>query len=269
MKTRTLIVIAATSFCIGCANISTLNRTTTLPSIKGEVSGLAIHLDAPQRLVFSKNGMVCAEPSPDALQAYAASQALSVDVPSEAEIKFANALATSAGNIGLRTQSITLMRDHLFRICEAAYSGLLTEFDVAQLIRRSQDLTLGVLAIEQLSGAVKAQQVTMNPNANADASANLAATQANLAAAHEKERLANQVAVAAEERKTAQASLLQTKQDLADKPPAGQDPIKLQEDIKKEKKQLELVTTEAEVAKRDHEGAQEVTTKIEETSGRQ
>jgi hypothetical protein len=76
-------------------------------------------------------------------------------------------------------------------ICEAAYSRFLTEFDVAQLIRHSQDLTLGVLAIDQLSGAVKAQQVAINTKANADASANLASTQASLAAAREKQRLAN------------------------------------------------------------------------------
>ncbi len=281
MKTRALIVFTATSFCMGCANISTLNRTTSLPKhyVKDtkpepinkesrEVNGLAIHLDAPQRLVFAKNGIVCAEPSPDALQAYAASQSLSVLVPQKVSVALANALAANSGSIGLRTQSITLMRDHLFRICEAAYSGFLTEFDVAQLIRRSQDLTLGVLAIEQLSGAVKAQQVAISTRANADASANLAATQDSLAAAREKERLAKEVAVVAEEKKTAQAKLLKTKQDLVDSPPAGQNPIKLQEDRDKEQQQLDLVTTEATDAKRNHEYTQKVTKRIEENLGK-
>lgn len=207
MKARILIAIAVTSFCMGCANISTIDRTTTLPPTqRGFVTGtgidfpranpkadaLAIHLDAPQRLAFAKKDFVCVEPSPDALQAYASSQALSLDVPSEAEIKFANALAASASSIGLRTQSITLMRDHLYRICEASYNNQITELDVAQLLRRSQDMTLGVLAIEQLTGAVAASQVIMNAsanaNANANASANLAATKEELDKARERER---------------------------------------------------------------------------------
>jgi hypothetical protein len=100
----------------------------------------------------------------------------------------AQALATSAASIGLRTQSITLMRDHLYRICEASYNEQITELDVAQLLRRSQDMTLGILAIEQISGAVVARQAALDSSANAKASANLADTEALLDRATKKER---------------------------------------------------------------------------------
>lgn len=51
----------------GCANLLTIERRSALPR-----HGTAIHLDAPQRIAYAdKFGHVCAEPSPDALQAYA------------------------------------------------------------------------------------------------------------------------------------------------------------------------------------------------------
>lgn len=208
MKLKIIVVAPFAFLCISCANVSTLSRTTTLPPTQGggfvtgtgidfprpnpKADAIAIHLDAPQRLAFAKEDFVCAEPSPDALQAYASSQALSLDVPSEAEIKFANALASSAGSIGLRTQSITLMRDHLYRICEASYNKQITTLDVAQLLRRSQDMTLGVLAIEQLTGAVAASQVIMAKSTNANASKNLLATKEELDKAREKEKSAGE-----------------------------------------------------------------------------
>jgi hypothetical protein len=212
MKRRALILITSMLLCMGCANISTLDRITVLPPRTGlgfvdgtgpkanegrndrsaSASGLAIHLDAPQRLAFARQGFVCAEPSPDALQAYAQSFGFGLNIPGTASAEVAQALATSASSMGLRTQSITLMRDHLYRMCEASYNDQISTFDVAQLLRRSQDMTLGVLAIEQLTGAVVAQQVLMSSTANAHASANLTATKKELDSAVEDEKSAKE-----------------------------------------------------------------------------
>jgi hypothetical protein len=166
----------------GCANLSTLNRSTDLPD-----GGKAVHLDAPQRLVYtSKDGTLCAEASPDALQAFAYSASGGLTLPdSGVAASLAQALTTSAGSIGLRTQSITLMREQLYRICEANHNGLTP--DVIQLLERSQDLTLGVLAIEQLTGAVAAKQVVLTGDANAEAAANIGSTEKELAAAQKRE----------------------------------------------------------------------------------
>src|SRR5437879_539384 len=141
MKARALLLSAILPICAACANFETLSRSTHLPH-----HGRAIHLDAPQRLVYSdKRGHICAEPSPDALQAYASSLGAGISVPSYGAASFAQALQASSGSIGLRTQSITLMRDALYRICEASHNGSLADGDVVQLLERSQDLTLGVL----------------------------------------------------------------------------------------------------------------------------
>ena len=156
MKLSLFIMSFLVFLCAGCANLSTIGRTTSLNEAK------AIHLDAAQRLVFSgKDGDICAEPSPDALQAYAASVGFGF-TNKQLDASLAQAFGAGSTNIGLRTQSITLMRDHLYRICEASHNNKLNHGDVLQLLERSQDLTLGILAIEQLTGAVVQGQKQLN-----------------------------------------------------------------------------------------------------------
>lgn len=166
-----------------CADLQTVGRTTRLPLLvdanNSKVEpGVAIHLDAQQRLVLARGEKYCAEPSPDALAAYASSLGFGVSAPGQGAASLAQALQSSAGSIGLRTQSITLMRDALYRMCEAANNGDLNRLEVAMFLRRSQDLTAAVLAIEQLTGAVVAQQVILTGNANAAAAASLLSNQA-------------------------------------------------------------------------------------------
>ncbi len=74
----------------GCANFQTVSRQTTLPGGSG---GLAIHLDAQQRLVVvNALGRYCTEPSPDALAAYASSLGLGVSAPTQGAASLAQAL---------------------------------------------------------------------------------------------------------------------------------------------------------------------------------
>jgi hypothetical protein len=171
-------IISGMALCTGCANLTTISRRTALP--KSNEDGVAIHLDQQQRIAYYANGMLCAEPSPDALQATSASTGTGAAAPKDGSISIAQAIQESAGSNGLRTQSITLMRDGHYRICEAYRNGKLGDQAVAQLLERSQDVTLGVLAIEQLTGAVVAKQVVLSGNANGSSSANVANTQAAL-----------------------------------------------------------------------------------------
>ena len=58
MSARILSLCASVFVFSSCANFNTLGRQTDLPT-----GGLAIHLDAPQRLVYvNKDGTICAEP---------------------------------------------------------------------------------------------------------------------------------------------------------------------------------------------------------------
>lgn len=151
-----------------CANFNTIDRTTALPK-----HGTAIHLDAPQRLAYADaEGVICAEPTPDALQTYISSLGASVSAADNAA-SVSNALQANSQSIGLHSQSITLMREHLFRICTFAQNNWLSDGDVMMLMARSQDLTLRVLAIEQLTGVMTPRTTAKLPLSDTEATKQL------------------------------------------------------------------------------------------------
>jgi hypothetical protein len=155
----------------GCANLSTISRVTEFPNVP-----TAIHLDSTQRLVYrgrDEEGYLCAEPTPDALQSYANAFGGSLTPGGKDAASISNAFAVNAMGVGLHTQSITLMRDMLYRICEAAYNRRVEDIDVHLLLQRAQDLTLAVLAIEQLTGVVAARQPMVVNTTSASAAADI------------------------------------------------------------------------------------------------
>lgn len=164
-----ILLLCVTS--VGCANVNTLARSSSTPMAGGRSK--AIHLDAQQRLVVFTAKKYCAEPSPDALAAYAAALGLSGSKLPGDSLAASGALNSVAGSIGLRTQSITLMRDTLYRNCEAAFNGYLSDEQVAIMMSRSQDLTAVILAIEQLTGAVAAPPVTLNTGGTSSSASTL------------------------------------------------------------------------------------------------
>ena len=159
-----------------CANMNTISRTTSLET--GTNQGKAVHLDIQQRLmIINEFGHYCSEPSPDALAAYAAAIGIGASTPTSGAASAAGSGQSSAASVGLRTQSITLMRDALFRMCEAYANGAVGPAQVATLLGRSQDLTAVVLAVEQLTGAVSANQAALTGTTAAESSASVVANQ--------------------------------------------------------------------------------------------
>jgi hypothetical protein len=180
-----LVLLVVMPLLSGCAGLTSVWWSTETPG-QGDVGGRAIHLDAKQRLAITSGGeipKVCAEPSPDALSAFASAIGAGVTLPNQASASFAQALQETSGSIGLRTQSITLMRDSMYRLCEAYFNRAINQPQMVSLLARSQDLTVTILAIEQLTGAVVASQVGLGGTANASASANLVGNQQLLDAA--------------------------------------------------------------------------------------
>ena len=178
-----VLVLTNTFVVAGCANLQTVNRTTDFETNVSK----AVHLDAQQRLVmFGPNGY-CAEPSPDALAAYASSLGLGVGGSGQRAASASSAIESAAGSIGLRTQSITLLRDALYRTCEASMNRSIGQRQVASLLVRSQNLSAVVLAIEQLTGTVAARQVILGGTAEATASATLLTNQKLLDEARKQE----------------------------------------------------------------------------------
>ena len=131
MRSKQTIAIAGSMLValtlVGCATLQTVGRTTDIKD------GIAIHLDAQQRLVLARADKYCAEPSPDALSAYVGSLGLGVSSPGQGAASLVKSLQSATGSIGLRTQSITLMRDALYRMCEASNNGHLNELEVARI----------------------------------------------------------------------------------------------------------------------------------------
>lgn len=156
------IVFLATVSC-GCANFNSIFHTFEASD------GKSVSIDAKQRVVLadSKRGIVCAEPSPDALSALSASLNASVITPERLTAQLAASNAESATSIGLRTQTIQLLRDAMYRVCEGYMSGALTGPDFLKVHRRYQNLMLGLLAVEQLTGTVTPHPVVLHSGSNA------------------------------------------------------------------------------------------------------
>jgi hypothetical protein len=177
MSTLTLTL---TFLCAACARMNSIERTDNLPHETAEGRGTVLMIDAKQRVIYSSTRKIplgtdksqtipiyCAEPSPDALSAYAANTGLSLSPKDAATLAAALSTAESSASIGLRTQSIQLMRDIMFRECEAFVDG--ADQDVAFMTahRRLQSSMVAILAIEQLTGATKASQPVLTPKADA------------------------------------------------------------------------------------------------------
>lgn len=145
-----------------CANLNTAFREQDFGNLK------LISIDAKQRVVtHSKgsdrdpSGVTCAEPSPDALSAASAAGSGSLEVASKA-LGLGYSAAEGAAYIGLRTQTIQLLRDALYRLCEGYAAGAITKERFHRLQRHYQNSMVALLAIEQLTGAVVARPATIS-----------------------------------------------------------------------------------------------------------
>ncbi|MGY6628456.1 MAG: hypothetical protein ACXIVL_08050 [Oceanicaulis sp.] len=168
-----------------CANLMTVYRA---PDLTGRTSAevrqapaRSLVLDANQHVLLQGTPRIadettynifCAQPSPDAITAVATSGGLNAAFR-DTSAETAYALGQSSASIGLRTQSIQLLRDHGYRLCEGYLSGAIDDFNFRILQRRYQNLMTAVLAIEQLTGAVSAQQAVVGAQGGATAGDNI------------------------------------------------------------------------------------------------
>lgn len=157
----------------GCAYLTNYTRPVDLRA--GSIS-----IDVKQRVVFSQERqkkdelvatVVCAEPSPDALTVLGASGGLSLTSAAGKATQLSGALSETGASIGLRTQSIQLLRDAMYRLCEGYAAGAVSEKDFSAMQRRYQSTMMGLIAIEQLTGPIVASQALLASNAAASAGA--------------------------------------------------------------------------------------------------
>lgn len=212
----TLVVAAALGS--GCADLTHFKQDLGDPKT-------GISVDIKQRMMFrSVNpsdpegwARICAEPSPDAISSLGASVGASLLRPSGSAAQLGVALNEAAAYTGLRTQSIQLMRDAMYRTCEAYMSGAIPRAEYVHLQRRFQAQVVGLLAIEQLTGSIAAPPVAVLTNAAAGAGGGAGAEADRLAQArkqlaeHKVKEEASRQAVDAAKAKIAKATPLADK----------------------------------------------------------
>lgn len=154
-----ILLVSGLSACI----VPKIHKVDTVDPGKNGVTALSI--DAKQRIVlFSKPAdsdgyaISCAEPSPDALSALSSGVGFGAQY-AKVLANLAVSQSESAASIGLRTQSIQLLRDGMYRLCEAFAARAIDGAEFNRQQRRYQNLMLSLLAIEQLTGAVVPRQV--------------------------------------------------------------------------------------------------------------
>ena len=174
-------------FILGCGNLNSIHRDFNVDDGNGAL------IDIKQRAIIvskktDKSGtsaerktVVCAEPSPDALSAYAAELAAEADLPQEVTARFVSAFQESSSFNGLRTQSIQLLRDSLYRICEGYMNGALDELQYDILMRRYQKYMVALLAIEQLTGTIRSPTVTISTEGSAQAAKSISQMRSEIA----------------------------------------------------------------------------------------
>ena len=152
-----------------CGNLNSVHRV--LDTSKGQ----GVLIDIKQRAILSAKdennpSVVCAEPSPDALSAYAFDLAAQGNLAAGKSVSATLGSAESAAFVGLRTQSIQLLRDQFFRACEAYMNKAITAADYNLLIRRYQKQTAALLAIEQLTSVITAPAAVVSAAGSAQGS---------------------------------------------------------------------------------------------------
>lgn len=136
-------------------------------------------LSAEQRVFLSReraspegttHRVTCAEPSPDVLKAVADSLSAQAEVAGRGGGGLSASSAESAASIGLRTATIQLLRDGLYRICEAYANGALSEFGYALALSNFDEIMIRLISVEGLTGTRQAAQVVIGTTTQTEGS---------------------------------------------------------------------------------------------------
>lgn len=159
-------VVAGLSIILSACDGGTIYKKGNLGSFQ------TLSVDARQRLVVSgtrkSDGVrvICAEPSPDALVAQAAVLSARGNLTGQTGAPSASGSAVvgfqeSAASIGLRTQSIQVLRDGYYRLCETYLNDAIDREQYLAVIKNVDTFIAVSLAIDGLSNPKAAQNVAI------------------------------------------------------------------------------------------------------------
>lgn len=126
--------------------------------------------------------VMCAEPSPDALASLASEFAADAKYKDSVTATLGFSQQESSSFVGLRTQTIQLLRDGMYRLCEGYLSGALSQADFAWLSRRYQKYMVALLTIEQLTRVAQVPSLAQTSQGSAAATRSALAIQSDLEA---------------------------------------------------------------------------------------
>ena len=189
--------------------------------------GSSVAADATQRAIIntrthpsSRPGrvnperIVCAEPSPDVASVVANSFAFSGNIFGKGNAAVTADQAQALAQLAERTVTVQLLRDQMYRACEAYANGAISGTDYSLLMSRNNDAMVTLMLGEAASRTVGRDLAALSSSASSNASASMPviakaakeAVEANeasdqadeeLAAAEEKEAAAVQMAATA------------------------------------------------------------------------
>jgi len=157
----------------GCANWNSVYR----PIYAADGQGALI--DVKQRAILvgkrpvennaaHQHFVICAEPSPDAMSAYAGEFAgklalspVGAATGKDESLAIQSAMRETASYIGMRTPSVQLLRDAMYRACEAYANNAINNSQYELLMRRYQRHIVALAAIDQLTQASRVPPMTL------------------------------------------------------------------------------------------------------------
>jgi hypothetical protein len=169
MKMLMGLLLGASLLLTGCSSV--IYKTVSVDT----APATSLSLDGKQRviLVTDRGGtlhdkrVVCAEPSPDALVGIAASASGGLSIAGKGSADAAASLAEAVQTVGRRTQTVQLLRDGLYRACEAYLNGAINEEEYKLIISRIDDFAVTLVAIDGLTGGLNVPATSIKPKTSA------------------------------------------------------------------------------------------------------
>lgn len=169
---RALLALATAALVGACSATTETYHLAKVPDGSG-ISGVAA--DAKQRFIFmpqravrfldsetgesyayktEKQAVVCAEPSPDAVSALAASLNARLGVALEkveVDASLARSVTETVQQLTQRTEMIQLLRDGYYRACEAYANGMMGEFGYGLMLNQIDNVMMKMAALNVIA----------------------------------------------------------------------------------------------------------------------
>ncbi len=132
-------------------NIDTISMGARQRVVVSNHVGKRTVISKDETRVTEPQDVFCAEPAPDVMTAISANFGAGVNIPANVKADVASQLAESAVNIGVRTQTIQLLRDGLYRACEAYMNGAISHTEYQLIVKGYGDAMITLVAIEAIA----------------------------------------------------------------------------------------------------------------------